>query len=115
DIYGWQNTEVATAIGAYLQDRHDAYVYFFGAPRMFISNGSIRFMALDVPGTDVLDPITSPDMVPEPPFDLHPAFIFLPERVAEMAVVQARYPGGTIHQENAHVAAEPLFLSYEPK
>jgi hypothetical protein len=91
------------------------YVYFFGAPRMFLGNGSIRFMALDVPGIDVLEPIASPDMLPPLPPDRHPVFIFLPERMAEMPIVQISYPDGTMHQENAHVAVDPLFMSYEPK
>jgi hypothetical protein len=115
DNYGWLNTTVATAIGAYMQDRPDAYVYFFGAPRMFIGNGTIRFMALDVPGVDVNEPIDSLDALPPLPPGRRPIFIFLPERSIEMKIVQIRYPDGIGHQEISHVSAEPLFVSYEPK
>lgn len=114
--YGWLNTEVATAMGSYMRAQPDkVYVYFFGPPRMFIGNGSIRFLAPEVPGTDVAQPLGSPDLLAPPPADRRPVFIFLPERAAELEVVKSRYPGGVVRQFDAVSQDLILFLSYEPK
>lgn len=114
--YSWLNTEVATEMGSYLSSQADAvYVYFFGPPRMFFSNGTIRFLAPDVPGMDVLEPIIAPDQLPPPPSGRRPIFIFLPERVGELQIVQERYPGGALRRVNAVSEQGPLFFSYEPK
>jgi hypothetical protein len=113
--FGWLNTEVATAIGSYLRPRTNVYVYFFGPPRMFIGNGTIRFMASDTPGIDLIDPLVTPEMLPPQPDGLRPIFIFLPERAGEIAVVERRYPGGTRYQADAQVEQVTLFYSYEPK
>jgi 4-amino-4-deoxy-L-arabinose transferase-like glycosyltransferase len=116
DTYGWLNTEVATDIGSYLHRQPDkVFVYFFGPPRMFISNGTVRFIATDVPGVDMLETISSPDMLPPPPSGRRPIFIFLPERAAELAIVQGRYPTGSLHQVDAVSEQSTLYLSYEPK
>lgn len=116
DAYGWLNTEVATDIGNYLHRQPDnVYVYFFGAPRMFISNGSVRFIAANVPSVDVLETISSPNMLPPLPPDRRPIFIFLPERAGELAIVQGRYPNGTLRQVDAVSEQTTLYLSYEPK
>jgi 4-amino-4-deoxy-L-arabinose transferase-like glycosyltransferase len=113
--FGWLNTEVATAIGNYLHQQPDAYVYFFGPPRMFVGNGTIRFMALDTPGVDLIDPLVAPEALPPPPDGRRPIFIFLPERAGEIEVVERRYPGGTRYQADAEVERVTLFYSYEPK
>jgi len=116
DAYGWLNTEVATDIGSYLHRQPDkVFVYFFGPPRMFFSNGTVRFIATDVPGVDMLETINSPNMLPPPPPDRRPIFIFLPERASELAIVQGRYPTGTLHQADAVSEQTTLYLSYEPK
>lgn len=114
--YGWLNTEVATDIGLYLDQQPDnVFVYFFGVPRMFYTNGAIRFIALGVPGYDVVDPITSPDMLPPPPSGYRPVFIFLPERLGELHVVQGRYPDGALDQADAVSEKSTLFLTYAPR
>lgn len=114
--YGWLNTEVATDIGLYLEQQPDnVFVYFFGIPRMFYTNGAIRFIAWGVPGYDVAEPITSPDMLPPPPSGYRPVFIFLPERLGELHVVQGRYPDGALEQTDAVSEKSTLFLSYAPR
>jgi 4-amino-4-deoxy-L-arabinose transferase-like glycosyltransferase len=115
--YGWLNTEVATEIGTYLRGQPDpdrVYVYFFGPPRMFIGNGSIRFMAPEVSGVDVMQPISSSDQLPLLP-DRRPIFIFLPERGGELEVVKSQYPNGVLRQFDAVSEQTTLFLSYEPR
>jgi Dolichyl-phosphate-mannose-protein mannosyltransferase len=114
--FGWLNTEVATAIGGYVHGQPDAvYVYFFGPPRMFVGNGTIRFLAPDVPEVDMVDPLVAPEALPPPPDGRRPIFIFLPERVGELALVESRYPAGTRYQADAQVEDATLFFSYEPK
>jgi hypothetical protein len=113
--FGWLNTEVATEIGGYIRRQPNAYVYFFGPPRIFVGNGTIRFMALDTPGVDLIDPLATPEALPPLPDGRRPIFIFLPERAGEMAVIERRYPGGTRYQANAQVEEVTLFYSYEPK
>jgi 4-amino-4-deoxy-L-arabinose transferase-like glycosyltransferase len=114
--FGWLNTEVATAIGDYVRQQPDAvYIYFFGPPRMFVGNGTIRFMAPDAPGVDLNEPLVAPDALPPSPDGRRPIFIFLPERAAEMAVVERGYPDGTRYQADAQVEKATLFYSYEPK
>jgi hypothetical protein len=114
--YGWLNTEVATAMGNYVGHQPDSvYVYFFGPPRMFVSNGSIRFMAPNATMVDVIDPLVTPEGLPPPPDGRRLIFIFLPERTGEIEVVAARYPGGTRYQADAQSENATLFYSYEPK
>jgi 4-amino-4-deoxy-L-arabinose transferase-like glycosyltransferase len=114
--FGWLNTEVATTIGEYIRRQPDAvYVYFFGPPRMFVGNGTIRFIGKDTPGIDLVDPLVAPEALPPPPDGRRPIFIFLPERASEMAVVERRFPGGTRYQADAQVEQATLFYSYEPK
>lgn len=113
--YGWLNTEVGTELGTYLHAQPDpVYVYFFGPPRMFIGNGTIRFLASNIPGSDVSQPISAADL-PAPPPGRRPIFIFLPERSGELAMVQSRYPDGNLRQFDAVSQPATLFLSYEPK
>jgi 4-amino-4-deoxy-L-arabinose transferase-like glycosyltransferase len=114
--FGWLNTEVATAIGNYVGRQPDAvYVYFFGPPRMFIGNGTIHFIAPDVPGVDIIEPLVAPEALPPAPDGRRPIFVFLPERASELTVVERRYPGGTRYQADAQVEVATLFYSYEPK
>jgi hypothetical protein len=114
--FGWLNTEVATVIGDYVRRQPDAvYIYFFGPPRMFIGNGTIRFMAPGTPGIDVIDPLVAPEALPPLPDGRRPIFIFLPERAAELKVVEGRYPRGARYQADAQVEDITLFYSYEPK
>lgn len=112
--YGWLNTEVATELGKYLRDQPDAVqVYFFGPPRIFIANGSIRFLAPNVPGSNVEQPIVSADQVVLSP-DRRPIFVFLPERIGELEVMKRRYPRGITRQFQATSGNTTLFISYEP-
>ena len=106
-----RNTEVATRAGQYLskfEDGHDAY--FFGPPRMgYYSHSSLPFLAPQVDGEDVVDPLTAaPDWELQGPT----SFIFLPERTDELEYVKLIAPNGeTIEFES--VTGEPLFVVYE--
>jgi 4-amino-4-deoxy-L-arabinose transferase-like glycosyltransferase len=95
--YGSENGETATMIGHYLHDLDASYrAYFFGAPRIYWSFGTMTFLAPNVPGQDVIDPLTAPpDFVDQSRDAL---FIFLPERAGELAWVQQVYPDGTLRE-----------------
>lgn len=112
NTYGWFNTEIGTTLGNYLRTQPDPFVYFFGAPTMYYGNGTIRFLAPDVPGTDLLAPIGSPGELPELPAGRRPIFVFLNARAGELAVVQQRYPGGSTQQVRSSAGDSILMTIY---
>lgn len=111
-VLGGLNTTVATEIAYYLRDKEpaDQDVYFFGFPRMgYFSLSTIPFLAPEKRGQEVIDPLAGP-----PDFALRgpTLFIFLPERLNELLLVQERFPGG-VYQEFRSEAGELLFVVYE--
>lgn len=93
---GW-NTETATEIAHFLRDQPvpDQTVYFFGAPRMgYYSLSTIPYLAPDMRGIDVIEPLTA-----VPPWSINgpTLFVFLPERAGELAFVQPAYPNGQVY------------------
>lgn len=118
DNFGW--TEQSNEIGHYLaRQPENTYVYFFGAPRLFIKHGPIRFFAPDVPGIDVHEPITTFEDLSPTPAGMHPVYVFLPGRENELQVVQTRYPEGEIFtlpdvEHRGRGKAGVLFLGYRP-
>jgi 4-amino-4-deoxy-L-arabinose transferase-like glycosyltransferase len=109
--YGSQNGETATMIGHYLHDLDGGYrAYFFGAPRIYWSFGTMAFLAPNVPGQDVVEPLAAlPDFVDQ---GRSAVFIFLPERSGELAWVQQAYPGGT-RREFRDAGGNVRFTVYE--
>jgi hypothetical protein len=114
--YGGYNGMVATVLGKYAHEElgEDWRMYFFGAPRMYIGFGSIPYIANEVEGEDIHQPLTDP---PEPGFvrtDKHAAFIFLPERRAELELLQQTYPGGEVEVVPSPVPdqEDPLYILY---
>lgn len=101
--YGSENGETATMMARYLRDEDGGYqVYLFGAPRIYWNFGTMPFLAPDVPGHDVIDPLTGPpDFVAEATVGaVEPRllFIFLPERLGELAWVQQAFPDGQVQE-----------------
>ncbi len=93
--YGGENGETATLIGHYLRGLQGGYrAYFLGAPRIYWSFGTMEFLAPNVTGQDVTEPLTAPpDFVDAD----HPAiFILLPERAGELVWVQQAFPDGRL-------------------
>lgn len=97
--FGDLNTETATALGFFLADQEAGLqVYFFGPPRMgYYSLSTVPFLAPKAIGQDVEAPLVSP-----PPWSLAgpTAFVFLPEREAELNLVRQRYPDGETVQQH---------------
>lgn len=108
---GW-NTAVATDIAHYLQAQEPPQqkVYFFGFPQMgYNSLSTIPYLAPDMIGEDVVEPLTAP---PDWPISGPTIFIFLPFRLDEADFVQAAYPGGH-YQEFRNDAGQMTFVVYE--
>ncbi len=96
-VYGSFNGEVATRIGYYLRELGPTWQeYFFGAPRMYADFGSTPFIAKGVPLYDVQQPLNSPPTFVNP--EHNAVFVFLPERMAELDIVQQAYPGGRLER-----------------
>ncbi|MFZ1396427.1 MAG: glycosyltransferase family 39 protein [Candidatus Promineifilaceae bacterium] len=90
---GGDNTMVATQIAYDLQDEPvPPDVYFLGFPRMgYFSLATIPYLAPDVAAVDLIEPLTAP---PDWEIDQPTMVIFLPERLAELALVQERWGNG---------------------
>lgn len=115
--YGGYNGVVATSLGKYARDElgPDWRIYFFGPPRMYVGFSTIPYLAPDVPREDVPNRLTAP---PPPEFvvpDQHAAFVFLPERQAELGLVRRTFPNGTEQAMPSPVPGQeqmPLYIVY---
>jgi hypothetical protein len=114
--YGGYNGVVATSIGKYARDElgPDWQMYFIGPPRMYIGFGSIPYIAADVEGVDIHEPLTAPIDPNTVDPDKHAVFILLPERREELQMIQATFPGGELETVPSPVPNidEPLYLLY---
>lgn len=100
-VLGGGNTEAATVIATTLRESEPAAqdVYFFGFPRMgYFSLSTIPYLAPEMRGQDVADPLTEP---PAWPLAGPTLFVFLPERLNELPLVEAAYPGGRYEEIRA--------------
>ena len=118
--YGSENGETATMIGHYLNQLDGGtHAYFFGAPRIYWSFGSMSFLAPGVMGQDVIEPLPStarsegrqapPDFVDR---SYAAVFVLLPERAGELAWVQQSLPDGRL-REFRDVGGQLRFIAYE--
>lgn len=106
------NTEVAYAMGRYLQRLGPGYRYYFcGPPRMYAGFPSIGYLAPDVEGVDVMEPLAG-SLAPVAS-DKRPVFVFLPERLGELDAVSLTYPAGEL-QEFRRPDGTLLFAVYQP-
>jgi len=107
---------IATDIGNYLNNQAgQSYAYMFTPPNIYLNYGTIKFMASDPPGIDVIDPLTSVTALPELPAGLRPVFIFIPERLNELEVVKERYPNGKLWEYSRLPNTEQKYLYvYKP-
>lgn len=98
--YGSANGETATMMGHYLRELEgDTQAYLFGAPSMYWKFGTMPFMAPQVQGRDVVEPLDGPpDFVDEiaSTAGRGTVFLFLPERSGELIWVQQAIPGGHV-------------------
>ncbi|OGO18612.1 MAG: hypothetical protein A2Z14_12165 [Chloroflexi bacterium RBG_16_48_8] len=105
------NTETANAIADYLLDL-DSYhkVYFYGPPRMgYYTHSTLPYLVPSVTGYDVFVPILEP---PTEILDEPTVYIFLPERLTELELVEKAYPGGkTVVKKGRDILT--LFTAYQ--
>jgi hypothetical protein len=95
--YGSENGETATMIGHYAQELDAGYrTFFFGPPRLGWSFGSMAFLAPQVAAQDVVEPLRAPPDFVDAGRDA--TFLFLPERLGELAWVQAEFPAGRVRE-----------------
>lgn len=89
---GGELTHAANALARYLQAQpENTRVWFMGAPRMYYYGfPMIQFLARSAEGQDIIG-VVSMIPVPSPGTTVYAA---LPERAAELKIIEARYPGG---------------------
>lgn len=99
--FGDLNTETATAVGHYLQGwPPGSRAYFLGGRMGYYSHSTIPYLAPQVDGEDVYDLVESAqDFAVTGPT----VFLVLPERKAELQIIEAAYPQGI---ERAHPGDE---------
>lgn len=87
----------------------DTTVYTAFAPRMFFDSHSVvPFLADQVVGIDLLEPLSDAGDVPR--LTDTTIFAFLPERVEELQVVRSVYPNGSLEEFNARDGTVMLVL-----
>lgn len=108
---------ITTDIGNYLHKQAgQSYAYMFTPPHLYLEYATIKFVANDPPGKNILDPLTSLTALQEPPAGLRPVFIFIPERLSELEVVKERYPNGELQEYSRPPNTEQIYLYiYEPR
>ncbi len=95
--YGGANGETATMIGHYLQGlAAGEQVYLLGAPRLYWSFGTMEFLAPQVEGHDVVEPLTAPPDFVDP--QRGAVFIILPHRRGELSRLQQAFPDGDLRE-----------------
>lgn len=109
--YGSDNGETATMIGHYLRGLDPGTrAYFFGAPRIYWAFGTMEFLAPDVPGKDVLEPLQAPPGFVDSAQGA--VWVFLPERAGELAWAQQAFPDGHLRQYY-DAGGRLRFMAYE--
>jgi hypothetical protein len=115
--YGGYNGVVATSIGKYARDElgPEWQMYFVGPPRMYIGFGSIPYIAADVEGVDIHEPLTAPISRDIVDMEKNAVFILLPERREELQMIRATFPGGKLETVPSPVPGidQPLYLLYQ--
>jgi hypothetical protein len=110
-VLGGPNTETAMAIAEYLQTQPAQTVYFLGWPRMgYSSIASIPFLAPQIDGRDVFEPLTT---MPDWPVTTPVMFLFLPERAHELSLVQQRFPNGEVAKHVRASDQQIFFVVYQ--
>lgn len=110
--YGSVNGELATEAGNYLATLPPDYrAYFLGRPRMYYGFSTLLFLAPQITGSDVPEPLVGlpPDFEP-----IRPAFFFsVPEREHELRAIQRALPGGEWIEVRRVTNQTPLYFAYQ--
>ena len=79
---------------------------------MYVGFGSIPYLAPQVEGTDIREPLKDPPPRQLVRSDRHAAFVFLPERRGELDLVRQTFPNGELQQVPVPNGNAPLFVVY---
>jgi len=110
-VQGWAMREPATAIARYVESLGDDYeVYLLGEPRLYIRHGTIRFVARDITGTDVLDPSLYIPL--RSGGQKNAVYILLPSHLQHLDSLQQYYPSGVIRNFTRE-SGELWFTTFE--
>ena len=111
--YGDRNTEIAHQAAEYLNTLESQWtVYFHGPPSMYSSFPTFPYLVQKW-DTDIhMIDVPEGDALPDAAGYGNTAFILLPERIDELAIIQSAYPNGTTREASGW-HADPLFYSYE--
>lgn len=86
-------------------------VYLMGAPRMYTSLGVLRFVARDAAPQDLFHVDELAPLRQDNPNGLGLLVVAIPERAAELAVIEQRFPGG-LRSERYDPLGRLLYVSY---
>jgi hypothetical protein len=110
-IEGWAQREIATTVARYaetLQD--DQTLYMLGAPELFVWHGTVKFIAPQLRGDDILNP--DADLPIRDPLTRRASFVIAPSYLLWLEKLQHVYPNGQI-KEFRRPWGELWFISYE--
>jgi hypothetical protein len=100
-IFGGEHAMIGTMISKHVFEdlEEETQIYFFGAPRMYGSIGTMRYLIPDISTIDIYDPIDSPFEPDSPPqAEATLLFVFVYERVDELGWVRETYPKGELRE-----------------
>jgi 4-amino-4-deoxy-L-arabinose transferase-like glycosyltransferase len=110
-VQGWAMREPATAIARYVRSLGDDYeVYLLGEPRLYVRHGTIRFIARDITGTDVLDPSWYIPL--RSGGEKNAVYILLPSHLQHLDSLQQYYPKGVVRNFTRE-SGELWFTTFE--
>ena len=110
-IDGWAQREPATAIARYAEEMQpDQTLYVLSQPDLFIWHGTIRFVAPNVRGADVLDPAN--DLPIRDTLTRRASFVMLPNHVQWLELLRILYPHGE-YKQFRRASGELWYAIYE--
>jgi 4-amino-4-deoxy-L-arabinose transferase-like glycosyltransferase len=110
-IQGWAMREPATAIARYVNSLGENYeVYLLGAPKLYVRHGTIRFIARNMRGTDVLSP--SQYIPLQTGGENNVVYVLLPSHLHHLSDLQQYYPKGMIRNFTRE-SGELWFTTFE--
>lgn len=94
-VQGWAMREPATAVARYVKSLGNDYqFYLLGEPKLYARHGTIRFIARDLKGVDVLDP--SRYIPLQDSGGRSAAYILLPSHLHHLDSILQCYPQGVV-------------------
>ncbi len=96
-IDGWAQREPATVIARYAaQLQPDQTMYVLGAPQLYVWHGTIRFIAPNLRGYDLLEPDL--DLPIRDPVTKRASFVIVPSHLPYLEKLKVLYPHGVIQE-----------------